>query len=100
MNRNKTAQLLNEWKSFLNEGVKTKFSKKDIGKKVRIIIDKENEEFFSNEDIEKYSGSVGKLVSHNVNDRKNEKIDKMVNFVVVSIDGKEKQFPDKCVNRA
>jgi hypothetical protein len=34
MNRNKTAQLLNEWKSFLNESVKPKFSKDDIGKKV------------------------------------------------------------------
>ena len=97
MNRTKTAQLLNEWKSFLNEGVKTKFSKKDIGKKVKIIIDKENEEFFSAKDIEKYSGKVGELISHDVNDRKNEKIDKMVNFVVVSINDKEKQFPDKCV---
>lgn len=29
MNRNKTAQLLNEWKSFLSESTKPKFEKKD-----------------------------------------------------------------------
>lgn len=100
MNRNKTAQLLNEWKSFLSEGKNPTFSKEDIGKKVKIIIDKDYKEFFSEKDIKDYSGKVGELVSHNVNDRKNEKIDKMVNFVVVSIDNKEKQFPDKCVKRA
>lgn len=101
MNRDKTAQMLNEWKSFLNEGVKTEFSKEEADNEieVKIVIKSDDTEFFSKEDRVKYSGRTGKLVSHDVNDRKSEETGKMTNFVVVSIDGKEKQFPDKCVKR-
>ena len=92
MNRNKTAQLLNEWKSFLNEGGSKKFKDKDLDKKV-IIKDCCGKCHKTHKNVPAKGQLSGQLKAIDLPDR-NE-----TNFVLVAINGKkEKQFPECCVN--
>lgn len=99
MNRNKTAQLLNEWKSFLREGKEPTFSKDDVGIKVKISPCCDScKEYFTDKNLDSYKNKTGTLTGHDVPNReipgRGEE-----NFIVVSVDDKEKQFPQCCVKR-
>ena len=106
MNRNKTAQLLNEWKTFLSEGKDPTFSEDDIGIKVKISTCCEYcETYFKEKDLSKHIDKSGVLSGHDMNNRDEFK-DGKENFVLVMLDGKEKeekrekvQFPQCCVKR-
>ena len=94
MNRNKTAQLLNEWKSFLHEGGSKKFKKEDIDKKV-IVKDCCGKCHKTHKNVPAKGQITSNLEVINLPDRHD------VNFVLVSVDGKKgKQFPECCVNLA
>lgn len=94
MNRNKTARLLKEWKSFLNEGGSKKFKEKDLGKKV-IVKDCCGECHKTHKNVPEEGQMTGKLEVINLPDIQD------VNNVLVSIDGKKgKHFPECCVNLA
>ena len=100
MNRSKTAQLLNEWKSFLNEE-KLKFSSKDVKDKLSVKISsccKNCKNYFANNKLKNLDGKTGTLKAHDVNNREVPGLG-MVNFVVVKVNKSEKQFPECCVKR-
>tara|TARA_Y100001958_G_C21126453_1_gene469048 strand:+ start:455 stop:760 length:306 start_codon:yes stop_codon:yes gene_type:complete len=101
MNRNKTAQLLNEWKSFLNEE-KLEFSSNDVDNKLSVKISsccKNCKKYFKENKLKNLDGKTGTLTSNDVNNRKIPGLG-MVNFVVVKIGKIEKQFPECCVKHA
>ena len=87
----KTKEILKEWRSFLNEADSKKFKEEDKEKNVFVkdCCDKYFEKFSIDK---KYNSKSGILKATNLNDRDN------INFVLVSINGEEKQFPECCVN--
>jgi len=95
MNRNKTAQILNEWKTFLNEGGSKKFKEKDINANV-IVKDCCGKCHITHKNVPEKGKLEGKLEGIDMPDRKN------ANFVLVKIknQSKAKQFPECCVNLA
>jgi len=100
MNRNKTAQLLKEWKSFLNEE-KLKFSSKDVDDKLSVKISsccKHCKKYFLKNKLSTLDGKTGTLKAHDVNNREIPGLG-MVNFIVVKVNKSEKQFPECCVKR-
>ena len=108
MNRNKTAQLLNEWKSFLSEGKEPIFTALDVKNKLKVKISTCCEycvDYFKEKDLSKYVNKSGVLSGHDMKNRIEFK-DGKENFVLVALDGKEKeekreevQFPQCCVKR-
>ena len=98
MNRSKTAQLLNEWKSFLNEKEDPKFKKEDENSlRVKISIKDEFKEYCEDNSLLKYDNKTGTISGYNMKNR--DINNKDTNFVLVKIDNVEKQFPDVCVER-
>lgn len=104
MNRNKTAQLLNEWKSFLSEGKEPTFTALDVENKLKVKIStccKYCVEYFKEKDLSKHINKSGVLSGHDMKNRDEFKNGKE-NFVLVTLDGKVKekvQFPQCCVKR-
>lgn len=91
MKTSETSKILKEWKSFLNESNSKKFKRNHVDKKV--FVKDCCGKCFENFGIDKkYNSKTGTLKEINLNDRDN------VNFVLVSIDNDEKQFPECCVN--
>ena len=94
MNRNKTAQILNEWKSFLNEGGSKKFNKDDLNKKV-IVKDCCGQCHKKHKNVPEEGQLTGQLKAINLPDIHG------VNNVSISVNGKEgKYFPECCVEKA
>tara|TARA_B100001121_G_C18390151_1_gene480390 strand:+ start:225 stop:545 length:321 start_codon:yes stop_codon:yes gene_type:complete len=101
MNRNKTAQFLNEWKSFLNEGKDPNFSEDEIGIKVVVEDCCGSCGTNSKEDIPpKGSPQEGTLKGHDMKNRDYFKEGKE-NFVLVHLSNEDspRQFPQCCVKR-
>ena len=108
MNRKKTAQLLNEWKSFLSEGKDPIFTALDVENKLKVKIStccSYCKKYFKEKDLSKYVNKSGVLTGHDMNNRDEFKNGKE-NFVLVMLDGKEKeekrekvQFPQCCIKR-
>ena len=100
MNRNKTAQILNEWKSFLSESTEPKFKEEDEGNLKVVVEDccgscREKEEFISLDIPEQGDPSEGVLKESNGPNYGGQ------NIVLVLVKGEEKarQFPQCCVKR-
>ena len=104
MNRNKTAQILNEWKSFLSEGKDPIFTALDVENKLKVKIStccEYCETYFADKNLSKHIDKTGTLSAHDINNRDNFKEGKE-NFVLVTLDGKEEEkvgFPQCCVKR-
>lgn len=91
MKTSETSKILKEWRSFLNESNSKKFQKDHVSKKVFVkdCCGKCFEKFSIDK---KYNSKTGILKAINLNDREN------INFVLVSVNNEEKQFPECCVN--
>ena len=108
MNRNKTAQLLKEWKTFLRENDESTFTAQDVKNKLKVKISiKDNfKEYCEDNSLLKYDNKTGILSGHDMKnriiiDKKTDKEEEH-NFVLVMLDGKEEekvQFPQCCVKR-
>lgn len=101
MNRNKTAQLLNEWKSFLSEGVKSTFTAQEAKDEIAVVVEDCCGSCGEKSGIDipkKGSPKFGKLTSHDVNDIKIG--DRTENLVMVKIGNSDpKKYPQCCVKR-
>ena len=103
MNRNKTAQFLNEWKSFLNEGKESTFTKKEAEARIAVVVEDCCGSCGTNskEDIPPQgSPQEGTLEGHNMKNRDYFKEGKE-NFVLVHLSNEDspRQFPQCCVKR-
>ena len=100
MNRRKTTQLLNEWKSFLSESTEPKFKEEDE-EKLKVVVEdccgscSEKEEFTSLNIPKQGNPLEGVLVERNGPNYGEQ------NIVIVRLKGEKKprHFPQCCVKR-
>jgi hypothetical protein len=92
----KTKELLKEWREFLTEGVKEKFKKNDVDKKVKITTCCPMCKKFTGVDVGKELKGNWTLKAINTNDVKIGK--NKENLVVVKLENKEKKIPQCCVS--
>lgn len=103
MNRNKTAQLLKEWKSFLSEGKEPTFTAKEAENNIAVVVEDCCGECSNKTGIKippQGSPREGSLEGHDMRNRDEFKKGKE-NFVLVHLKGEEKarHFPQCCVKR-